>query len=234
MGFDWGSWPESESTTNKIKKSETEKAESTTAAQGFTEQQKSFWSFQPLRRPQLPRLNSNDFLQSPIDYFVFEKLAAKGLHPAPPASKRDLIRRATYDLIGIPPSADEIQDFLEDSSPNAFEAVVERLLASPRYGEKWGRHWLDVARFAESNGLDENIAYANAFRYRDYVIASFNGDKPYDRFVQEQIAGDLLPDGPNDQESYDRFVGTGFLAIGAKMLAEDDPSRCKWTLSMNN
>ena len=216
-------WPDSASTNNKERKVETEKAEATAGVQGFTEEQKSFWSFQPLRRPQLPRLTSNNFPQSPIDYFVFEKLAAKGLNPAPPASKRDLIRRATYDLIGIPPSADEIQNFLEDTSPNAFEVVVERLLASPRYGEKWGRHWLDVARFAESNGLDENIAYANAFRYRDYVIASFNGDKPYDRFVQEQIAGDLLQDEPNAQPSYDRFVGTGFLAIGAKMLAEDDP-----------
>ncbi len=193
----------------------------------FTDIQKSFWAYQPLRSPQPPNVDSNDWSRSPIDAFVLQKLQAKGLEPAEPASKRDLIRRATYDLIGLPPTEDEIESFLYDESSNAFSTVVDRLLASPRYGEKWGRHWLDVARFADSNGLDENIAYANAFRYRDYVISSFNQDTPYDRFVQEQIAGDLLesnPDqSPEQAESLQRFAATGFLAIGAKMLAEDDP-----------
>ena len=202
-------------------------ADESTELASFNEEQKTFWAYQPLRWPAPSRVSSSDWTRSPIDAFVFEKLQAKGLIPSPPASKRDLLRRATYDLIGLPPTEEEIDAFLVDSSPNAFEAVIDRLLASPRYGEKWGRHWLDVARFADSNGLDENIAYANAFRYRDYVISSFNRDVPYDRFVQEQIAGDLLEseqaDGVTVGDSLDRFIATGFLTIGAKMLAEDDP-----------
>src|SRR5207245_8428249 len=111
---------------------------------------------------------------------------------APPADRRTLIRRATFDLTGLPPTPEEIRAFLDDSSPDAFARVIDRLLASPRYGERWGRHWLDVARYADSNGLDENLVYRNAFRYRDYVIQAFNKDKPYDQFVREQLAGDLL------------------------------------------
>ena len=107
--------------------------------------------------------------------------------------------------------------------PDAFARVVDRLLASPAYGERWGRHWLDVARYADSNGLDENLVFTNAWRYRDYVIRSFNADRPIDRFIQEQLAGDLLPPGPGEEEGFDRIVATGFLALGAKMLAEDDP-----------
>lgn len=204
-------------------------------AAGFTEKQKSFWSYQPLRMPPVPLdLLARDSLagspiqsliQSPIDAFVLDKLLEKGLQPAPSASRRDWIRRATYDLTGLPPSEEETQRFVENDSPDARMRAIDRLLASPRYGERWGRHWLDVARFADSNGLDENIAYANAFRYRDYVIDSMNADKSYDRFVQEQIAGDLLKHDPNNstRDPFDRFVATGFLAIGAKMLAEDDP-----------
>ncbi len=193
----------------------------------FTEEQKSFWSYQPLRWPAPPIVDGDQWSRSPIDQFVLEKLHAKGLQPAKPASKRDLIRRASYDLIGLPPTEVEIESFLNDESPTAFAMVIDRLLASPRYGEKWGRHWLDVARFADSNGLDENIAYANAFRYRDYVVSSFNRDTPYDRFVQEQIAGDLLAPisepSIEQADSLQQFAATGFLAIGAKMLAEDDP-----------
>ena len=112
--------------------------------------------------------------------------------------------------------------FLDDSSPDAFAKVVDRLLASPRYGERWGRHWLDVARYADSNGLDENLVYKNAFRYRDYVIQAFNQDKPFDQFLTEQLAGDLLP--TNDLKTQiERWTATGFLTLGAKMLAEDDP-----------
>ncbi|MDX1928568.1 MAG: DUF1553 domain-containing protein [Pirellulaceae bacterium] len=194
----------------------------------FTPEQKSFWAYQPLQRPALPEMVDSRF-HSPIDRFIHQKLQAKGLTQSSPASKRDLIRRATYDLTGLPPSDEEIEQFVADSSPNAFANLIDRLLASPRYGEKWGRHWLDVARFADSNGLDENIAYANAYRYRDYVVDSLNCDKPYDRFVQEQIAGDLLP--PVDEKfaaranPLDRFIATGFLSIGAKMLAEDDPTK---------
>ncbi len=218
-------WPEVAATSTDKNANEEPglKADTTSDVLAFTEEQKAFWSFQPLQRPAVPRLTSSDWIRSPIDSFILQKLEDKGLVPAPPASKQDLIRRATYDLLGLPPTEEEIAAFVNDTSPHAFATVVERLLASPRYGEKWGRHWLDVARYAESNGLDENIAYANAFRYRDYVVSSFNGDKPYDRFVQEQIAGDLLEADPADQDSYQRFVATGFLAIGAKMLAEDDP-----------
>ncbi len=193
----------------------------------FTEEQKSFWSYQPLRWPKPPSDVPSEWASTPIDSFVLEKLQAKGLMPSKPSSKQVLIRRATYDLIGLPPTEEEIEAFLNDSSPDAFSNVVDRLLASPRYGEKWGRHWLDLARFADSNGLDENIAYANAFRYRDYVISSFNRDTPYDRFVQEQIAGDLLEPNPDESSTngsiLGRYAATGFLAIGAKMLAEDDP-----------
>ena len=153
---------------------------------------------------------------SPIDAFIRAKLREKGLSPAPPADQRTLIRRATFDLIGLPPTPQETDDFLADKSPEAFEHVVERLLASPGYGERWGRHWLDVARYADSNGMDENIAFGNAWRYRDYVVRAFNEDKPFDQFLIEQVAGDLLP------HSEDALAATGFLALGARVLAEPD------------
>src|SRR5205823_11606642 len=119
---------------------------------------------------------------NPIDAFILSALNAKGLSRAAPADKRTLIRRATFDLTGLPPTPEEIDAFLKDDSPAAFAKVVDRLLASPAYGERWGRHWLDVARYADSNGLDENVAHGNAWRYRDYVIAAFNADLPFDRF----------------------------------------------------
>ncbi len=192
-------------------------------ASPFSDEQRQFWAYQPIRRPDAPETEDVSAGQNPIDAFIQARLRDKGISPSPVASKADLIRRASYDLTGLPPDEEDIQSFVADTSPDAFAKVIDRLLASPRYGERWGRHWLDVARFADSNGLDENIAYANAFRYRDYVIASLNQDKPYDRFVQEQIAGDLLGPDPDSSDPLDRFVGTGFLAIGAKMLAEDDP-----------
>jgi hypothetical protein len=158
-----------------------------------------------------------------LDGFVLAGLEAKNLRPAPPADKRTLIRRATYDLTGLPPTGEDVRAFLADSSPEAFAKVVERLLESPRYGERWGRHWLDVARYADSNGLDENLVYRHAWRYRDYVIQAFNKDKPYDQFVREQLAGDLLPAAPDLATRFERYTATGFLSLGAKMLAEDDP-----------
>ena len=195
---------------------------SLSAAMPFTDEQQNHWSFQPIGDPKPPHIES-DWPRSPLDQFVLDRLSATGLQPAPPADRRTLIRRAIYDLTGLPPSSDEVDAFLQDDSPEAFAKVVDRLLHSPRYGEHWGRHWLDVARYADTNGLDENLAYANAFRYRDYVISAFNSDKPWARFVQEQIAGDLLPDVDDYQENMNRFVATGFLALGPKMLAEDDP-----------
>ncbi|MEP6536374.1 MAG: DUF1553 domain-containing protein [Bryobacteraceae bacterium] len=175
-----------------------------------------FWSLSALRDPAV-RAGSE------IDGLILAALEAKGLKPAPPADKRTLIRRATYDLTGLPPTPDEIHRFLKDDSPGAFATVIDRLLASPHYGERWGRHWLDVARYSDSNGLDENLVFVNAWRYRDYVIRSFNQDKPYDQFIREQLAGDLLPQSGDPAAKYDRLTATGFLSLGAKMLAEDDP-----------
>ena len=140
-----------------------------------------FWAFVPPKEPSIPHVKNQAWVKSPIDAFILAGLEAKGLMPAPPADKRTLIRRATFDLTGLPPKPEEVRAFLEDKTPEAFARVVDRLLASPRYGERWGRHWLDVARYADSNGLDENLVYKNAFRYRDYVIQAFNQDKPYDR-----------------------------------------------------
>ncbi len=192
--------------------------------QTFTPEQRSHWAFQPVADPPSPAVKS-DWPQSPIDHFILSQLNTAKLHAAPPADKRTLIRRATFDLTGLPPTLSEVDAFLSDDAADAFTKVVNRLLASSRYGEHWGRHWLDVVRYADSNGLDENLSYANAFRYRDYVISAFNDDKPYARFVQEQVAGDLLPELSDERQNMDRYVATGFLAIGPKMLAEDDPMK---------
>ena len=158
----------------------------------FTKAERNYWAFQPIQNPKLPRVKSTTWCQSPIDHFILSKLEKQGLKPAPRADRRTLIRRVTFDLIGLPPTPREVQSFIEDRSPNAFAKVIDRLLASPAYGEKWGRHWLDVARYADSNGMDENLAQANAYHYRDYVIRSWNRDKPYNEFVRAQIAGDLM------------------------------------------
>ena len=180
---------------------------------------RQFWSFMPKAKPALPVVKTAARVRSPIDRFILARLERAGLSLAPPADKRTLIRRATFDLTGLPPTPQEVDAFLADTSPDAFNTVVERLLASPRYGERWGRHWLDVARYADSNGLDENIAYGEAWRYRDYVVRAFNQDKPFDRFLIEQIAGDLLP------YNEDALTATGFLALGAHVLAEPDKQK---------
>ncbi|MFO0807803.1 MAG: PSD1 and planctomycete cytochrome C domain-containing protein [Gemmataceae bacterium] len=182
------------------------------------------WSFQPVGMPAVPSVKDTTWSESDLDRFVLAKLEAAGLTPAPPADRRALIRRATFDLTGLPPTPEEIDAFLRDDMPDAFAQVVDRLLASPAYGERWGRHWLDVARYADSNGLDENIAHGNAWRYRDYVVAAFNTDKAYDRFLLEQIAGDLLPtDTPASR--HEHLIATGFLALGPKVLAEPDEKK---------
>lgn len=178
---------------------------------------RQFWSFKPVRRPAVPKVRNSDWVRTPIDAFILASLERKGMTPAPHADKRTLIRRVTFHLTGLPPSPDSIKDFLDDYSPDAFERVTQRLMSSPHYGVHWGRHWLDVARYADSNGLDENLAYGNAWRYRDYVIDSFNNDKSFQQFVIEQLAGDLLPN--SNQETR---TATGFLALGAKVLAEPD------------
>ncbi len=185
------------------------------------ERGREFWAFQPPADPPCPSVVDRKWPQSDLDRFILAALEAKGLTPASPADKRTLIRRATFDLTGLPPTPDEVNAFLADQSNDAFAKVVDRLLASPQYGLRWGRHWLDVARYADSNGLDENVAHGNAWRYRDYVIDAFNRDKPYDRFLLEQLAGDLLPpDG-----THDRLIATGFLSLGPKVLAEPDEQK---------
>jgi hypothetical protein len=156
-------------------------------------EQRAFWAFQPVRKPAPPPVRHTAWAKTAIDRFILAKLEARGLRPAAPADRRTLIRRATFDLTGLPPTPEEIDDFARDRSPEAFARVVDRLLASPRYGERWGRYWLDVARYSDDrlNSTMED-PYPNPFRYRDWVIQAFNNDMPYDRFVKAQIAGDLL------------------------------------------
>jgi hypothetical protein len=185
---------------------------------------RSFWAFQPPADPPSPAVKDAAWAKTPLDRFVLAKLEANGLQPAPPADRRTLIRRAAFDLTGLPPTPEEIDAFLADTSPDAFAHVVDRLLASPHYGERLGRHWLDVARYADSNGLDENVAHGNAWRYRDYVVSAFNRDKPYDQFLLEQLAGDLLPSA-DPAIRRERLIATGFLALGPKVLAEVDEKK---------
>ena len=191
----------------------------------FTEGQKSYWAFQPAAEPDLPPVRDHGWAANSIDRFVLAKMEEHGLAPAPPADRLTLLRRATFDLTGVPPTPREANAFLEDESPKAFEAVVERLLASPLYGERWGRHWLDVARYADSTGNDEDHRYPYAWKYRDYVIQAFNDDMPYDRFIREQIAGDLLPAEDSEQLNRRGIVATGFLALGPKAIAQQDKKR---------
>jgi mono/diheme cytochrome c family protein len=171
---------------------------------------KPHWAYQPLKLPPVPAIrNPKSEIRNPIDSFILAKLGEKGLAPSKPAEKRDWLRRVTFDLTGLPPTPDETREFLADNSPLSFERVVDRLLASPHYGERWAQHWMDVAHFAESHGNDQDRPRPNAWPYRDYLIRSFNEDKPYARFVAEQVAGDVLyPDDPQ------ATVALGFLAAG--------------------
>ncbi|MDB6052724.1 MAG: hypothetical protein JWN25_247 [Verrucomicrobiales bacterium] len=165
----------------------------------FKPEHKKHWSFQPIVHTEVPS-SSSRWIQTPVDAFVLQKLTGAGITPSGRADKVTLLRRAYMDLIGLPPTPEQVDAFVKDDSKSAFAKVVDQLLASPGYGERWGRHWLDLARFAESEGFKEDETRPNIWRYRDYVIKSFNDDKPYDRFVQEQIAGDeLWPDDPDIQ-----------------------------------
>jgi len=189
-----------------------------------------FWAFQPMAHPAPPAVVRTDWVQSPVDAFILAKLEENHLAPAPPADRWALIRRATFDLTGLPPTPEDVEGFLKDASPGAFARVVDRLLASPHYGERWGRHWLDVARYADSNGLDENVAFGNAWRYRDYVINAFYHNKSYDQFVTEQLAGDLLPATEILAVQHERLTALGFLTIGPKVLAEPDKVKLEMDL----
>ena len=167
---------------------------------------KEHWAFQPVKARAAG---------STVDDFIREQLAAKKLAPSPEADKPTLLRRVYFDLIGLPPTPEEVDRFRKDQSPDAFAKVVDELLARPQFGEKWGRHWLDVARYAESSGKEQNMLYPFAWRYRDYVIAAYNIDKPVDQFFKEQLAGDLLPH-KDDTEKAEHLIATGYLALGAK------------------
>jgi len=182
---------------------------------------KEHWSFQPIVRPSLPSLPESQWDQNAIDLFVRQAQEMKGIGAQSEAARAVWLRRITFDLTGLPPAVGEIEAFLTDRSTEAHQRVIDRLLASPQYGVRWGRFWLDVVRYADSNGLDENIAHGTAWRYRNYVIESWNEDKPYDRFLTEQIAGDLLP-AETRRQRIDQLTATAFLAMGPKVLAEVD------------
>ena len=186
--------------------------EKTTAKRGG----RDWWSLQPIQRPPVPAMLPGFRMANSIDAFIAEKLAAEQMTMAPPADKRALLRRVYFDLIGLPPTSAEIDAFLADQSANAYELVVDRLLESPHFGERWARHWLDVARFAETNGYERDAVKPQAWKYRDWVIDAFNTDKPFDRFVIEQLAGDELP-----QRDESTVVATGFIRLGTW---DDEPN----------
>jgi len=185
----------------------------------------TWWAFQPpIKRP-VPQVSDPIWDRNPVDAFLWTKWREKGLKPVPPSDRRTYIRRAYLDLHGLPPTTAEVDEFMKDTTPDAYEKLIDRLLASPRYGERWGRHWLDVVRYADTGGFETDMYYRNAWRYRDYVIKSFNDDKPYDQFVQEQIAGDeLWPDDlelaggyeipPEKLKHLEARIGTGMYTIG--------------------
>ena len=199
----------------------------------ITAADRAHWAFQPVKRPPVPvisrevisnqsgsgRTNHSSLITnySPLDAFLLAKLHAAGLTFSPPATKETQLRRVSLDLVGLPPTLAELDAFLADTSPDAWAKVVDRLLASPHYGERWGRHWLDLARYADTEGFEHDVTRPNAWRYRDYVVRSLNADKPYDRFVREQIAGDEL--WPADR---DALIATGFNLIGPDMTDSSD------------
>jgi hypothetical protein len=196
------------------------------------EKGRQFWAFQPPRRVTPPAVKDAAWPRGAIDRFLLAELEAKGLQPIADADPWTLLRRLSFDLIGLPPAPEEVEAFAAAYAAQpqaALEAAVDRLLASPQFGERWGRHWLDVARYAESSGRSINFAYPHAWRYRDYVIAAFNKDKPYDQFLREQLAGDLLP-ARDDQEKAEFVIATGFLAVGPK--AHDERNRQQFAMDV--
>ncbi len=187
------------------------------------EQGRQHWSFQPVANPIIPTVSDGSWTRDDIDYFILEKLESAKLKPVPDADRFALIRRVSLDLTGLPPTVDEVDTFVRDPSSDdeALAKVVDRLLKSSAYGERWGRHWLDVARYADSVGKTRNVPYPYAWRYRDYVIDAFNADKPYNEFLTEQVAGDLLP--AKDQKDHEEnLIATGLLALGSMDLNERD------------
>ena len=174
-------------------------------------EERNYWAFRPLAKGSIPRTSDQEWPQSPVDHFILARLEEEGLSPGKAASKRNLVRRATFDLLGLPPTPEEVEDFIQDPSPEAFSKLVDRLLASPHHGERWGRYWLDVARYAEDDvrGLSQE-SYPNAFRYRDWVVEALNNDMPYYLFVKAQIAADLL----EGEDREELLPGLGFFGLG--------------------
>ncbi|MDZ4779206.1 MAG: DUF1549 domain-containing protein, partial [Planctomycetia bacterium] len=178
----------------------------------ITDSDREHWSFRPLSEPTPPAVQAEDWPINAIDRFILAKLEKKGLSPAPPANRVTLIRRVTLDLIGLPPTPEEVDAFIADERPDAYEWLLDRLLASPRYGERWAQHWLDLARYAETDGFEHDLVRPTAWKYRDCVIQALNDDLPYDEFVRRQIAGDVLR--PDDASS---SIATGFALCGPDM-----------------
>jgi hypothetical protein len=196
----------------------------TTKSGEISNEARNYWAYLPIRRPELPVVADSQWVRTPVDNFVLAKLRAAKLNPAPPADKRHLVRRVYYDLIGLPPTPEQVDAFVNDPAPNAYEKLIDELLDSPHYGEKWGRHWLDVVRYAETNGYERDGPKPFAWRYRDYVIRSFNEDKPYDQFVREQLAGDeLVLTTPTDGGRWasDPLIAVGYYRLG---LWDDEPA----------
>jgi hypothetical protein len=186
------------------------------------------WAFQPVTPPAVPEVKNSAWVRTSVDRFILARLEQRGLSPAPSADRRTLLRRVTFDLTGLPPTSEEIDAFLADTSPDAFARVVDRLLASPAYGERLGRHWLDVVRYADTAGETADFPAPHAWRYRNYVIAAFNADRPYDQFLREQIAGDVLasrlPPGAPPERRAELLTATGYLAIARRFgfdIAQD-------------
>src|SRR5256714_1016898 len=191
---------------------------------GITDEERAFWSFQPIRQPPLPRTKPGDRSRTPIDAFLVSSMSKRKLGFSPDAEKITLLRRAHFDLTGLPPTLGETEAFLADKAPDAYERLIDRLLDSPHYGERWGRHWLDVAGYADSDGYsDADPSRPYAYKYRDYVIGSFNSDKPFDQFITEQLAGDELAAATRDNpqpalgspHTRELLIATGFLRMAA-------------------
>jgi hypothetical protein len=205
-----------------------------TAAKANRANESNLWSLKPVREQKLPAVKDPSWPLSPIDHFILARLEAQGLRPAQPADKRTLIRRVTYDLTGLPPTPAEVDAFLADDSPGAFAKVVEQLLASPAYGERWGRHWLDVVRYADSAGDNSDYPIPQMYRYRNWVIAAVSRDLPYDEFVRQQLAGDLLP-AKDEADRQEKLIATGYLAnarrFGSYADVGEGPTTYPWYLT---
>lgn len=190
---------------------------------GLNDKARAHWAYQPVKKPEVPQVKDKKWVKTPVDAFVLAKLEENGMKPSRPAQPAVLLRRVYYDLVGLPPTPQEIRAFLFDRSPNALEKVVDKLLASPHYGERWGRYWLDSARYSDTSGAEqvrkEDYRYAYAWTYRDYVIKAFNQDKPYDLFLKEQLAADLLPGHEKDPDS---LAALGFITVGKRFANPND------------